>query len=213
MKASSLFSLILLAVAIVLAVLWYRDHSRLTDLTLAAAKWQKIDSLENRFDERATTWPKQAAEGGTTINVAVAKRYIANYQRTALRMEDNATNLTNSIWVDAASLSSMMKTIIENNGDGIRVYYSRYPVLKTDPDPRRADGGALDNHNSIVIFTTKPAARSAALHEDVFYGTKPTATPPASGAPTVRSLSLTQSSGQAYNYNGTCPPNTCDTGQ
>lgn len=214
MKASSLLNLILFAVIVALLFLWYRDKAQLSDLKVASAKWLKVDSLENRFESRATTWPARAEEGGTVIDTAMAGIYIRNYQQSQpqLRTSRDSTESTHSVWIDAASLGSMIKTIVEANGDGIRVYFSKYPSIKAVPDPKRFDNGAWDNRNSIVIFTTRAAANSA--HEDVFYrSTLKTATssrldifPSANAAPPAASASGLQG---GYNYDGTCPPNKC----
>lgn len=211
MKAASLLNLILIAIVIVLAVLWYRDKSHMADLEIAAVKWQKIDSLNNRFNARAKSWPAQANQGGTTIDAATAVKYISNYQHTAMLAANTPANYSNSVWVDAASLSSMLEKIIEENGDGVRVYFSRYPVLKSVPDPKRTDGGALDNKNSIVIFTTQPGTgRLSTEHQDVLSGmAAPNVTKGLDKFESATTSTSTSTTG--YNYDGTCPPNTCVT--
>lgn len=214
MKAASLLNLILIAIVIVLAVLWYRDKSHMADLETAAVKWQKLDSLNNLFNARAKSWPAQADQGGTTIEVATAEKYINNYQSTAVVTASNTAGNSKSVWVDAASLSSMIERILEENGDGIRVYFSRYPDLKSFPDPKRTDGGALNNKNSIVIFTTQPGTgKLSTEHQDVLSGM---AAPNASGTlkkvESATTSSSTSTSTTGYNYDGTCPPNSCVTG-
>lgn len=214
MKASSLLNLILFAVIVALLFLWYRDKAQLSDLRVASAKWLKVDSLESRFESRAATWPAQADEGGTIIDTAMAGIYIRNYQQSQpqLRVSRDSTEATHSVWIDAASLGSMMKTIVETSGDGIRVYFSKYPSIKAVPDPKRFDNGAWDNRNSIVIFTTKGAGNS--VHQDVFYrSTAKTAASSrlniftsANAAPPAASNATLQG---GYNYDGTCPPNKC----
>ena len=209
MKPSALLNLILFAIAIVLAYLLFREKSRTINpdnTTLVAAKyWQKIDSLSDRFDKRAEEWPKEHEQGGTTIDTSTARIYIQNYRNTEQRLTRDSNGYTKSVWIDAASLSNMLKTIVAHNGDGIRVYFSRYPYLKEMPDRKRYDNGAYDNRLSVIIFTTKAISDKAGFHQDVFFQNK-TVARNGLGIISAANAASGQSGAAGYNYNDPTPP-------
>ncbi|MDR0792628.1 MAG: hypothetical protein LBE82_04930 [Chitinophagaceae bacterium] len=105
-----------------------RDKDKIAELEIKAQKWERVEDMEAQFESRAATWPARANEGGTTIDSAVAHTYIRNFVASEMATKKKG-DFTESVWIDATSLSSMMHTIMENNGDGIRVYFSRYSKL------------------------------------------------------------------------------------
>ena len=214
MKPSALLNLILFAVAVVLAYLLFREKSKTSNpdnATLMAAKnWQKIDSLNDRFDKRAEEWPNGHEQGGTTIDTSTARIYIQNYRTIEQRLTRDSSGYTKSVWIDAASLSSMMKTIVAHNGDGIRLYFSRYPYLKEMPDRKRYDNGAYDNRLSVIIFTTKAINDKRGLHQDVFFQNKVVVAKNRLGIISTANAASQQSGAAGYNYNGTIPPPASD---
>jgi hypothetical protein len=209
MKPSVLLNLILFTIAVVLAIFLFLEINKHDANTVMAARnWQKVESLSDNFDARAESWPKGHEDGGTTIDTSTARIYIQNYRITEQKCTPDTNNLTKSVWIDAASLSSMMKTIIANNGDGIRVYFSRYPSLNATPDSKRYDGGAYDNKLSFVIFTTKSIGDKGGLHQDVFYfkNNKPVAKSGLGIIGTAQAAPAQPSDASGYNYDQIVPP-------
>ncbi|MDR0792627.1 MAG: hypothetical protein LBE82_04925 [Chitinophagaceae bacterium] len=207
MRPSVLLNLILFTIVVILAIfLFFEMNKHDAGASKAAQNWQKVESLSDNFDKRVETWPAGHEQGGTTIDTSMANIYIQNYRATEQRYTPDTNRITQSVWVDAASLSSMMKTIIAHNGDGIRVYFSRYPALSAVPDPKRYDKGSYDNRLSFVIYTTKAADGNGATHDDVYYFKNAPVAKRGLGIISTAQAAPALSGASGYNYEGSSPP-------
>jgi hypothetical protein len=189
MKSRFILPLFLTAVAILFAILYFQEKAG--NSGIAASKADTTGKPEF-FESFRLPLSLESFWSQRFRSVQLAQRYIKQFRDDAsvinpLLTQQGLQKLTNSIWMDGASLERI-DSLIRNAGcTGIRIYFAEYPRLADYPDPARPDN-SLDRKFTLIIVTTKQDATGANV--DSY-------TPLADG--TVEGL---------YDYHDICPP-TC----
>lgn len=121
---------------------------------------------------------------GGRISESVAQQLIGTYKDEEGWFPDK----TRAAWLSLADITDLTALINESGGDGIRIYFAKYPTnidIPGTPDP------AYKGRVTLVFIPTLATAGGA--HQDLF-SPIPSATVPANG-------------GQGYNHSELCPPN------
>jgi hypothetical protein len=125
-----------------------------------------------------------AANGGSRISEPVAQQLIGTYRTE----EGWPPDKTRAVWLSLASIIDIQALIEENDGDGIRIYFGKYP---SDTDIAGTPDPAYKGKVTLVLIPTITGTTGS--HDDIF-------------PPTV-SQTVPQNGGQAYNHGSLCPPN------
>lgn len=125
-----------------------------------------------------------AADGGSPIPESIAQQLINTYKTE----EGWAPDKTRAVWFSLADLAGIQSLINEAGGDGVRIYFGKYPSdadIPGTPDP------AYKGMVTLVLIPT--LASPDGLHQDIF-----PPLPPADG---------NEGTAQAYDHGNLCPPN------
>ena len=129
-----------------------------------------------------------AVTEGSRISESVAQQLIGTYKAE----EGWTPDKTRAVWFSSADIADIASLINESGGDGIRIYFGKYPAttdIPGTPDP------AYKGKVTLVFIPT--VAGEGGSHQDLF---PPVAGPGAAAA----------DGGQGYNHGSLCPPN-CST--
>ncbi len=125
-----------------------------------------------------------AADGGSPIPENIARQLINTYKTE----EGWTPDKTRAVWFSLADLAGIVALVNETGGDGVRIYFGKYPSdvdIPGTPDP------AYKGRVTTVFIPTLATPDGA--HQDLF-----SPLPPADGQ---------EGQAQAYNHGGLCPPN------
>jgi hypothetical protein len=206
MKPQSILNAVLLLIAIVFCFLYLNERP-------AAAKWnmlkeksadfrnrKKADSVTLRTTLRTNLSKFNLRPEDTSLpfqDDRLAKLYIKHFNDDTANINKFFANrgmqpITSQVWMDAGTLSDLARIVTENNYDGLRMYFAKYPNLQANPDPQRSahpeDNGKYNEKFTLVVVTTK--AGTSGNHVDTY-------TDPSTGE--LEGL---------VNYHDICPP-TC----
>ena len=123
--------------------------------------------------------------GGSRISPPVAQQLIDTYKAE----EGWPPDKTRAVWFSLASIIDIQALIDENGGDGIRIYFGKYPSdvdIPGTPDP------AYKGKVTLVFIPT--VAGAGGSHDDIF--------PPTSS----QNVALGDG-GRGYDHGSLCPPN------
>ena len=123
-----------------------------------------------------------AANGGSPIPERFAQLLIDTYKTE----EGWTPDKTRAVWFSLADLASIQSLINNAGGDGVRIYFGKYPLdvdIPGTPDP------AYKGRVTTVLIPTLAAPDGS--HQDLF-----SPLPPDSG-----------NGPQGYNHGELCPPN------
>ncbi|MDO6434234.1 hypothetical protein Q4E93_26730 [Flavitalea sp. BT771] len=135
-------------------------------------------------------------DGGSRISTPVAQQLIGTYKNE----EGWPPDKTRAVWFSLDSLVDMQTLINEHGGDGIRIYFGKYPQdvdIPGTPDP------AYKGKVTLVFIPTVTTADGS--HQDIFPPVAPDATT-ASGQP-AQNTTLAGTDGSGYDHGSLCPPN------
>jgi hypothetical protein len=124
-------------------------------------------------------------QAGSRIPASTAQLLIGAY-----RDEEGWTpGKTRAIWFSSSDIDDIAALIAESNGDGVRIYFGKYPGDSSSPViPDPANAGRV---TTVFIPTLATADGS---HQDLF--------------PPVPETAQTLADGlQAFNHGELCPPN------
>ena len=130
-------------------------------------------------------------DGGSRISTAVAQQLIGTYKNE----EGWPPDRTRAVWFSLDSIVDIQALITEHGGDGIRIYFGKYPQdvdVPGTPDP------AYKGKVTLVFIPTVTGAGGS--HDDIFPPTPP-------GASTVSAATATTLDDGAYDHGSLCPPN------
>jgi len=125
------------------------------------------------------------ANGGSRIPAPVAQQLIGTYKAE----EGWPPDKTRAVWFSLASIMDIQTLIEENGGDGIRIYFGKYPSdvdIPGTPDP------AYKGKVTLVFIPTVTGAADS--HDDIFPPTAP------------QNVALGDGGGQGYDHGSLCPP-------
>ena len=131
-----------------------------------------------------TTTPADTP-GGSRVPSSVAQQLIGTYKTE----EGWPPDKTRAVWFSLASIIDIQTLISENNGDGIRIYFGKYP---SDVDVAGTPDPAYKGKVTLVFIPTVTASDGS--HQDLF--------PPVANGTTPQ-----DDGGDGYNHGGLCPPN------
>jgi len=127
------------------------------------------------------------------MDSAFAHWYIRNYkesQKPTIDVNGKEVPVTESIWIDRNAILEFAKTILDGQDDidGIRVYFAKYPPeFECSIDPNlRTTAALVHDRNTVVMVATKNGGTD--IHSDYF---EPMGT-------SSRGLYI-------YDYNSLCP--------
>jgi len=123
--------------------------------------------------------------GGSRVPSSVAQLLIGTYKNE----EGWSPDKTRAVWFSLASIIDIQTLINENGGDGIRIYFGKYP---SDVDVPGTPDPSYKGKVTVVFIPTVTAADGS--HTDIFPATAPGA-----------AVAPDDSSG--YNHGSLCPPN------
>jgi len=132
-------------------------------------------------------------DGGSRTSAAVAQQLIGTYKNE----EGWPPDKTRAVWFSLDSIADIQALINEYGGDGIRIYFGKYPQdtdVPGTPDP------AYKGKVTLVLIPTVTGTNGS--HDDIFPPTPSGA--PAASAATAATL---DDGGQAYDHGSLCPPN------
>jgi len=132
------------------------------------------------------------ADGGGRIPAPVAQQLIGTYKAE----EGWPPDKTRAVWFSLDSIIDIQALIDEYGGDGIRIYFGKYPSdvdIPGTPDP------AYKGKVTLVFIPT--AAGKDGAHNDIF----PPVVDGTSAA--ARIAAPADGGGSGYNHGGLCPPN------
>lgn len=129
--------------------------------------------------------------GGSRVPSSVAQLLIGTYKNE----EGWPPDKTRAVWFSLSSIADIQALINENEGDGIRIYFGKYPSnvdVPGTPDP------SYKGKVTVVFIPTVTAADGS--HTDIFPATTP-------GTRAVKAAVTPDDDGAGYNHGGLCPPN------
>ena len=127
-----------------------------------------------------------STDGGSRITAAVAQQLIGTYKNE----EGWPPDKTRAVWFSLDAIEDMQTLIEESGGDGIRIYFGKYPSgvdIPGTPDP------ACKGKVTLVFIPTATGIDGS--HDDIF-------PPVASGA-----MAALDDGGTGYDHGALCPPN------
>jgi len=125
------------------------------------------------------------ASGGSRISAPIAQQLIGTYKDE----EGWPPDKTRAVWFSLASIVDIQALIDENDGDGIRVYFGKYPSdvdIEGTPDP------AYKGRVTLVFIPT--VTGTGGSHEDLF-------------PPIAPQNLVLDGGGQGFDHGSLCPPN------
>jgi len=131
-----------------------------------------------------------SSAGGSRITAAVAQQLIGTYKNE----EGWPPDKTRAVWFSLDAITDIQALIQESSGDGIRIYFGKYPSdvdLPDTPDP------AYKGKVTLVFIPTVTGADGS--HNDVF--------PPVAPDGTVALEATLDDGGSGYDHGSLCPPN------
>ena len=135
-------------------------------------------------------------DGGSRTSAAVAQQLIGTYKNE----EGWPPDKTRAVWFSLDSIVDIQSLIIEHGGDGIRIYFGKYP---TDVDIAGTPDPAYKGKVTLVFIPTVTTADGG--HQDIFPPVA-TDTTMASGQP-AQNTTLGDPNSPAYDHGSLCPPN------
>lgn len=133
--------------------------------------------------------------GGGRIPAAVAQQLIGTYKTE----EGWPPDKTRAVWFSLDSIVDMQALINEYSGDGIRIYFGKYP---SDVDVPGTPDPAYKGKVTLVFIPT--IAGEEGEHNDIF---PPVVNGTAAASKNAVAVTLDDGGGTAYNHGGLCPPN------
>jgi hypothetical protein len=136
-----------------------------------------------------------SVNGGGRIPTPVAQQLIGTYKAE----EGWPPDKTRAVWFSLDSIIDIQALIDEYKGDGIRIYFGKYPSdtdIPGTPDP------AYKGMVTLVFIPT--VAGNDGEHNDIF---PPIANDTAAASRNATTVTLGDGGGTAYNHGGLCPPN------
>ena len=136
--------------------------------------------------------------GGSRVPADVAQLLIGTYKNE----EGWPPDKTRAIWFSLSSIMDIQAQINENGGDGVRIYFGKYPSnvdVPGTPDP------SYKGKVTVVFIPTVTAADGS--HTDIF----PATIPETSLAAAAQAAAAPDDDGTGYNHGGLCPPNCSQT--
>jgi len=127
-----------------------------------------------------------SSQGGSRITAAVAQQLIGTYKNE----EGWPPDKTRAVWFSLDAITDMQTLIGEYSGDGIRIYFGKYP---SDTDIDGMPDPAYNGKVTLVFIPTVTGTDGS--HNDVF--------PPV--APD--SAAALDDGGTGYDHGSLCPPN------
>lgn len=127
-----------------------------------------------------------STDGGSRITAAVAQQLISTYKNE----EGWPPDKTRAVWFSLDAIADIQALIEEASGDGIRIYFGKYPSgvdIPGTPDP------ACKGKVTLVFIPTVTGTDGS--HDDIF-------PPIASGA-----MVALDDGGTGYDHGALCPPN------
>ncbi|HWK02395.1 MAG TPA: hypothetical protein VNS58_02105 [Puia sp.] len=125
-----------------------------------------------------------ASGSGSPIPESIAQQLINTY----MTEEGWAPDKTRAIWFSPADLANIQGLINAAGGDGVRIYFGKYPSdldIPGTPDP------AYKGKVTVVFIPTLAAPNGS--HQDLF--------------PALPQAGSTDDGDQGYNHGELCPPN------
>ena len=225
MNPKTIIIVVLSIFVLALGFLWLNSkaqnktlQAQVDNLSGPAKMWNKLNGIANKLDgKKEAQMAELAAKNMTDMgkafrDLAFAKRYVKEYQTGSGLIRDSRAQYepTRNVWVDSATVCHMVRYMLERNGDGVRLYFSKYPAFTQCYDPQREDPRTsatgpcdYDFMNSIVLSTTHWGidARGDSGHVDMY-----------SRSPLAKKFGIQKMEDGPYdglyNYNHLCPPNT-----
>jgi len=136
------------------------------------------------------------AGGGSRISAATAQQLIGTYKAE----EGWPPDKTRAVWFSLASIGDIQALISENGGDGVEIYFGKYPSdvdIPGTPDP------AYKGKVTLVFIPT--LATPDGGHQDLFPPTAPNSS--AAARTNAQSFAPADGGDQGFNHGGLCPPN------
>ncbi|HEY8972129.1 MAG TPA: hypothetical protein VIM64_23660 [Puia sp.] len=127
--------------------------------------------------------------GGSRVPASVAQLLIGTYKNE----EGWPPDKTRAVWFSLSSIIDIQALINENGGDGVRIYFGKYPAdvdVPGTPDP------AYKGKVTVVFIPTVTAADGS--HTDIF-------------PPIAPGGAVALDDGTGYNHGSLCPPNCSQT--
>lgn len=126
--------------------------------------------------------------GGSRVPAGVAQLLIGTYKNE----EGWPPDKTRAVWFSLSSIRDIQALIDEHEGDGVRIYFGKYP---SDVDVPGTPDPSYKGKVTVVFIPTVTADDGS--HTDIF-----PATVSNTGAATAP-----DDDGNGYNHGGLCPPN------
>ncbi|HVW62629.1 MAG TPA: hypothetical protein VHC48_21410 [Puia sp.] len=127
-----------------------------------------------------------STDGGSRITAAVAQQLIGTYKNE----EGWPPGKTRAVWFSLDAIEDMQTLIEESGGDGIRIYFGKYPSgvdIPGTPDP------AYKGKVTLVFIPTATGIDGS--HDDIFPPVAPDA------------MAALDDGGTGYDHGALCPPN------
>jgi hypothetical protein len=133
--------------------------------------------------------------GGSRIPEPVAQLLIGTYKNE----EGWPPDKTRAVWFSLSSIQDIKALIDENEGDGVRIYFGKYP---SDVDVPGTPDPSYKGKVTVVFIPTVTAADGS--HTDIFPAT-------VSATNAANAVAAADDDGNGYNHGSLCPPNCSQT--